>query len=76
MPKTPYPRPTLRRLIKAHTNLPQTKNTDILVYLDYVLFLQELVKDAGVRARERGASAVGEQDVRRVVEGTLRKFEV
>lgn len=70
MAPTPYPRTTLKRTLKAHSNRPVSKNVDILVYLDYVLFMQELMRAASVRAREEGRKGgnVTAADVGRVTE--------
>ena len=41
--KTLYPRSVIKRTIKAHSGLRLSKNADILIFLDYTLFLQESV---------------------------------
>jgi hypothetical protein len=40
-PTTLYPRGTIKRITKAHTNRPLSKNVDILIFLDYMMFMQE-----------------------------------
>ena len=68
MTPNPYPRTTLKRTLKAHSNRPVSKNVDILVYLDYILFVQQLMKAASVHAREGGKNGgtVTAADVGRV----------
>ncbi|KAJ6127430.1 transcriptional regulator family: Histone-like TF [Penicillium sp. IBT 18751x] len=36
-----YPRGTVKRIVKAHSNRSVSKNADILIFLDYMLFMQE-----------------------------------
>ncbi|KAJ5959101.1 transcriptional regulator family: Histone-like TF [Penicillium vulpinum] len=38
-----YPRGTVKRIVKAHSNRSVSKNADILIFLDYMLFMQECV---------------------------------
>lgn len=39
--KKPYPRATLRKILKAHSRKNVGRGVDSLVYLDYVLFIDE-----------------------------------
>lgn len=41
MPQTLYPRGTVKKIVKAHANRPLSKNADILIFLNYALFMQE-----------------------------------
>ncbi|KAF8246640.1 hypothetical protein K440DRAFT_630799 [Wilcoxina mikolae CBS 423.85] len=72
---SPYPRTVLKRTIKAHTSLNVSKNVDILLYLDYVLFMQELMREASIKARQRGSASISPGDVKKVAETTLAKFK-
>ena len=36
-----YPRATFKRILKSNAKLRLSKNVDILVFLDYVLFMEE-----------------------------------
>ncbi|KAH7367344.1 hypothetical protein B0T11DRAFT_325624 [Plectosphaerella cucumerina] len=38
--KKAYSRPTARKILKAHSNCNVTKNLDVLIYLDYLRFMQ------------------------------------
>ncbi|KAG9201867.1 hypothetical protein G6514_005284 [Epicoccum nigrum] len=73
MPQTLYPRGTLKKIIKAHANRPLSKNVDILIYLNYILFMQELMKEAGIKAKISGERGVSAKSIKRVREGCLRR---
>ncbi|KAJ1651729.1 hypothetical protein IWQ61_007778 [Dispira simplex] len=71
-----YPRNLLRRIIKAHE--PQHRlstNVDVLVYLDYLLFLSELSKEAQIVARSEGQTEVSSRHLQRAADLTLRRFK-
>ncbi|CCX06508.1 hypothetical protein FPQ18DRAFT_273303 [Pyronema domesticum] len=74
--RSPYPRSVVKRTIKAHTGLNVSKNVDILLYLDYVLFMQELMRQANVQARKRGSATISPADLKKVSRDTLQKFKV
>jgi len=65
----------LKRTIRAHTGLSVSKNADILLYLDYVVFMQDLLREASIKARQRGSATISPADVRRVAEMALLKFK-
>jgi hypothetical protein len=78
MTKT-YPKNTIRRIIKAHEpNHNLSKTADVLVlpppqlvahseqvYLDYVLFMKELMKEADISARQVGDTKIRASHVQR-----------
>ncbi|BDD58070.1 hypothetical protein MAP00_003378 [Monascus purpureus] len=70
-----YPRSTVRRIVKVHSNRSVSKNADILIFLDYMLFMQELMREANIRSRKAGEKNVSGNSVRKVTEKTLRKFK-
>ncbi|KAK2769558.1 hypothetical protein FQN53_006012 [Emmonsiellopsis sp. PD_33] len=70
-----YPRATVKRIVKAHSRRSISKNADILVFLDYMLFIQELMREASIRSRRSGEKGISARSVRKVTEGTLRKFK-
>ncbi len=35
-----YPRATVKKIVKAHSKRNVSKNVDVQIFLDYVLFLQ------------------------------------
>ncbi|KAK8907276.1 hypothetical protein QC760_004544 [Botrytis cinerea] len=38
-----YPRANLKKIVKAHSKRNLTKNVDVLIFLDYMLFLETYV---------------------------------
>ncbi|KAG6041958.1 hypothetical protein E4U41_000073 [Claviceps citrina] len=38
--KKAYPRATVKKIIKAHSNMTMSKNADVTVFLNYVLFME------------------------------------
>ncbi|EAL88437.1 hypothetical protein V6000_002335 [Aspergillus fumigatus] len=70
-----YPRGTVKGIVKAHSNRSLSKNADILIFLDYMLFMQELMREASIRSRKAGEKYVSPNSVRKVTEKTLRKFK-
>ncbi|KAJ5911111.1 transcriptional regulator family: Histone-like TF [Penicillium subrubescens] len=70
-----YPRGTVKRIVKAHSNRSVSKNADILIFLDYMLFMQELMREASIRSRKSGEKNISANSVRKVTEKTLRKFQ-
>jgi type I site-specific restriction endonuclease len=49
-----YPRATVKKIIKAHSNCKVSKNVDVMIYLDYVLFMQTLIKEAVIESKQAG----------------------
>ncbi|KAJ5710668.1 hypothetical protein N7488_004824 [Penicillium malachiteum] len=70
-----YPRGTVKRIVKAHSNKSVSKNADILIFLDYMLFMQELMREASIRSRKSGEKNISANSIRKVTEKTLRKFK-
>ncbi|OBT56034.1 hypothetical protein VE04_03523 [Pseudogymnoascus sp. 24MN13] len=67
-----YPRATLKKLDKAHSRKNVSKNADVLVFLDYALFLQTLMKEAGINAKQAGDRGITAKNVKK---STLHKFK-
>ncbi|CAL5872319.1 uncharacterized protein PFLUO_LOCUS6580 [Penicillium psychrofluorescens] len=63
-----YPRGTVKRIVKAHSNRNVSKNADILIFLDYMLFMQELMREASIRSRKSGEKNISANSVRKVTE--------
>ena len=59
MVSTFYPRAQVKKTIKAHTNRPLSKNVDILIFLNYTLFLQEGVVPRGSNSIVKGSADCG-----------------
>ncbi|OJK03280.1 hypothetical protein ASPACDRAFT_114223 [Aspergillus aculeatus ATCC 16872] len=70
-----YPRATVKRVVKAHSNRNVSKNADILIFLDYMLFMQELMRESSIQSRKMGEKNISSNSVRKVTEKTLRKFK-
>ncbi|EFW22441.1 hypothetical protein D8B26_000878 [Coccidioides posadasii str. Silveira] len=70
-----YPRATVKRIVKAHTRKNLSKNADILIFLDYMLFMKELMREASITSKKSGEATISAKSIRRVTEGTLRKFK-
>ncbi|KAH8726100.1 hypothetical protein GQ44DRAFT_614505 [Phaeosphaeriaceae sp. PMI808] len=75
MAPTLYPRGTLKKIVKAHSNRPLSKNVDVLIFLNYALFMQELVNEATIKSKQSGERGVSARSVRKVSEGMLRKYK-
>ncbi|KAF2024722.1 hypothetical protein EK21DRAFT_78094 [Setomelanomma holmii] len=72
MAQTLYPRGTLKKIIKAHSNRQLSKNVDILIYLNYALFMQELINEASIKSKQFGERGISARSIRKVSERTLR----
>ncbi|OBT67992.1 hypothetical protein VE03_01575 [Pseudogymnoascus sp. 23342-1-I1] len=67
-----YPRATLKKIVKAHSRKNVSKNADVLVFLDYALFLQTLMKEASINAKQAGDRGITAKNVKK---STLHKFK-
>jgi hypothetical protein len=43
------------------------------IYLNYILFMQELMQEAGIKAKQSGERGISAKSIRRVREGCLRR---
>ncbi|RYN77212.1 hypothetical protein AA0120_g11617 [Alternaria tenuissima] len=75
MAPTLYPRGTVKKTVKAHSNRQMSKNVDILIYLNYALFMQELINEASIKSKQRDERALSARSVKRVSEDVLRKYK-
>ncbi|KAL2351236.1 hypothetical protein BJ546DRAFT_889459 [Cryomyces antarcticus] len=73
--QTLYPRSTVKRIIKAHSDRKLSKNVDVMIFLDYTLFLQDLIREASIRSKQAGERGVSARTIRKVTEASLRKFK-
>ncbi|KAL2265267.1 hypothetical protein VTJ83DRAFT_6367 [Remersonia thermophila] len=69
-----YPRATVKKIVKAHSNRNLTKNADVMIFLDYMLFMQTLMKEAAVEAKKGGERSVTARSVKKVTADALAKF--
>ncbi|KAK0704782.1 hypothetical protein B0H67DRAFT_592326 [Lasiosphaeris hirsuta] len=70
-----YPRSTVKKIVKAHSGCNVSKNVDVMIFLDYVLFMQTLMKEATIEAKQGGERGVTARSVRRATGDTLAKFK-
>ncbi|KAK4458108.1 hypothetical protein QBC42DRAFT_27505 [Cladorrhinum samala] len=70
-----YPRATVKKIVKAHSNCNVSKNADVLIFLDYMLFMQNLVKEAGIEAKQGGERGITARSVKKVTANALAKFK-
>ncbi|OZJ06068.1 hypothetical protein BZG36_01087 [Bifiguratus adelaidae] len=69
-----YPRSTLKRIIKAHRpSSSLSKNADILIYLDYISFLEHLAGEAQAYAMEQGDKDFEAKHIQHVTEGMMTR---
>ncbi|KAF4126393.1 hypothetical protein GMORB2_0129 [Geosmithia morbida] len=73
--KKPYPKATIKKIIKAHSNLNIKKNADVTIYLNYVLFMESLVKEAAIHSKQSGERGLAARSVKKVTRDTLGKFK-
>ncbi|KFH43465.1 Histone-fold domain-containing protein-like protein [Hapsidospora chrysogenum ATCC 11550] len=73
--KKPYPKATLKKIIKAHSDLNIKKNADVAIYLNYVLFMETLVKEAAIDSKQSGERGLAARSVKKVTRDTLAKFK-
>ncbi|KAJ1985463.1 hypothetical protein H4R33_004030 [Dimargaris cristalligena] len=71
-----YSRPLLRRILKAHQpHYRLANNVDILVYLDYILFLKELAREARQSRRDSSNIEITAEDIQLATKRTLKRFK-
>ncbi|KAE9372133.1 hypothetical protein N431DRAFT_375082 [Stipitochalara longipes BDJ] len=70
-----YPRATVKKIVKAHSKRNVSKNVDVLIFLDYTLFLQTLMKEATINAKQAGERGISAKSVKKVTEMSLAKFK-
>ncbi|KAI0202571.1 hypothetical protein F4808DRAFT_420610 [Astrocystis sublimbata] len=70
-----YPRATVKKIVKAHSKCNVSKNVDVLIYLDYVLFMQRLVKEAAIDSKQAGERNISANSIRNATLDTLTKFK-
>ncbi|CAK7228759.1 hypothetical protein SBRCBS47491_007015 [Sporothrix bragantina] len=70
-----YPRATVKKIVKAHANANLSRNADVVIFLDYLLFMQTLVKEAAIEAKRGGERGVTARSVKKVTADTVLKFK-
>ncbi|XP_072170630.1 centromere protein W-like [Diadema setosum] len=73
--KRKFPRSKIRAVIKnRHSQLRLGKNTDILIFLNYMMFLRRLAIKANLAAQENRENAVTPIHIQRVAKEVLKEF--
>ncbi|ODA82050.1 hypothetical protein RJ55_00555 [Drechmeria coniospora] len=70
-----YPRATVNKIVKAHSNLSVKKNASVTVLLNYVLFMETLVKEAAIDSKKSGEKVLAARSVKRVTRDALARFK-
>ncbi|KAL1917991.1 uncharacterized protein VTP21DRAFT_3257 [Calcarisporiella thermophila] len=71
-----YPRSTLRKIIKAHQPKSQlSKNADVMIYLDYVLFLKRLATEASIDASQSKENVIRANHINTALDRVLQQFK-
>ncbi|KAI1325933.1 hypothetical protein F5Y16DRAFT_376754 [Xylariaceae sp. FL0255] len=70
-----YPRATVKKIVKAHSKCNISKNADVMIFLDYVLFMQTLIKEAGIDSKQAGERNISAKSIRKVLPDALAKFK-
>ncbi|KAF4507157.1 hypothetical protein G6O67_005824 [Ophiocordyceps sinensis] len=73
--KSPYPKTTVKKIIKAHSGINIKKNADVTIFLDYVLFMDRLVKEAAIHSKQAGERGLTARGVRKAARDALAKFK-
>ncbi|TPX09996.1 uncharacterized protein E0L32_008843 [Thyridium curvatum] len=71
-----YPRATVRKIVKAHSNCNVSKNVDVMIFLDYVLFMQTLVKEAAIESKRGGERGITSRSVKKVTAAEGQQLHV
>ncbi|KAG4302978.1 hypothetical protein PCANB_000659 [Pneumocystis canis] len=69
-----YPRRTFKTILKAHTSRRLSKNIDILIYLDYLLFLNTLIGEAIIQARQSNEKRIRGFHIQKTAQNVLDRF--
>ncbi|KAH6666503.1 hypothetical protein F5X68DRAFT_236943 [Plectosphaerella plurivora] len=72
--KKAYSRPTARKILKAHSNCNVTKNLDVLIYLDYLRFMQ-VIKEAAIESKQAGERTITPKSVTKATADALARFK-
>ncbi|KKA30417.1 hypothetical protein TD95_004589 [Thielaviopsis punctulata] len=70
-----YPRGTVKKIVKAHSGRNLSKNADVLIFLDYLMFMEKLVKESAIETRRKGDKQMTPASVNKVVADSLLKFK-
>ncbi|EEB08930.2 hypothetical protein SJAG_05321 [Schizosaccharomyces japonicus yFS275] len=69
-----YPKSRLKRLVKQKTNRPIENGALDLMYMDYCIFLQTLLKESNIEAAKEKEKQIQASHIERAENETLAKF--
>ncbi|QPC79869.1 hypothetical protein HYE68_010621 [Fusarium pseudograminearum] len=72
--KKPYPKATVKKIIKAHSNHNIKKNADVTIFLDYILFMETLVKEAAIHSKQSGERGLSARSIKKVTRLRMPKM--
>jgi len=76
MPKGRLPRATLRKLITSQQpGFKLRKEADVLIHLNYLLFLKSLASEAGIEALNEKSRMITDKEIRAALPRVLRSFK-
>ncbi|RUS27719.1 hypothetical protein BC938DRAFT_482835 [Jimgerdemannia flammicorona] len=71
-----YTRSTIKKIVKAHQPKSQlAKNVDVMLYLDYALFLNRLAAEADIMTLNDNERVVEARHVNTALEKVLQQFK-
>ncbi|OAA69997.1 hypothetical protein LEL_09813 [Akanthomyces lecanii RCEF 1005] len=71
-----YPKSTLKKIVKAHSNHTLKKDADVSIYLNYVLFMERyLIKEAAIQSKQSGERGLTTRSVKKATRDILAKFK-
>ncbi|KAI1118096.1 hypothetical protein F5Y14DRAFT_297217 [Nemania sp. NC0429] len=70
-----YPRATVKKIVKAHSKCNLSKNVDVMIFLDYVLFMQTLVREAAIDSKQAGERSIGAKSIRKATPMPRRLYQ-
>ncbi|CAG8474254.1 4808_t:CDS:2 [Funneliformis caledonium] len=65
-----YPRATLKRIIKTHQSKALSKNVDVLIYLNCMIFLQKLAQEANSEAEASKENMIEKRHIKAALEAS------
>ncbi|XP_046845715.1 inner kinetochore subunit wip1-like [Xenia sp. Carnegie-2017] len=73
--KRRFPRSRLQKIIKSYQKeIKMTKNVDILIFLNYMMFLRSLAIEANLNCQESGQKHLTGTHVENALPVVLKKF--
>ncbi|TLD25370.1 hypothetical protein PspLS_05982 [Pyricularia sp. CBS 133598] len=71
-----YPRATVKKIIKAESDCNVSKDADVTIFVDYIRFLQTVVKEAAIESKKAGEKGITPRSVKKVTPDSLSKFKL